>query len=231
MVKYAFEDPMAMPGALAGWSVRQAVTKGIARGVFSNEAGLGSAPMAHATANVDHPVRQGLYGLFEVFIDTVINVMVTLSIMTTGALTGIGLAAGSGWNPELSGVRLALFAFETGLGPFGTFFLSVGLTLFAYTTILGWYWYAETAVVYLLGVWSKPFIKTIWIGLIFIGAAGADLFGKGGNTFLNNIWDLADTLNAFMAIPNLLGLLLLSGVIRKLVTDFDEKRKSGELKI
>ena len=115
-IKYAFSDPMAIPGALAGWSVKQAITRGIARGVFSNEAGLGSAPMVHATANVDHPVRQALYGIFEVFVDTIIIcAMTALVILTTQSLTGGGA--------ELSGAKLSLFAFEAGLGTTGKYIL------------------------------------------------------------------------------------------------------------
>ncbi|MCL2010994.1 MAG: sodium:alanine symporter family protein [Synergistaceae bacterium] len=219
MIKYAFADPMAIPGALAGWSVAAAIRRGIARGIFSNEAGLGSAPMVHATANVDHPVRQGLYGIFEVFVDTfIICAMTALVVLSTGSLTGGGA--------ELSGARLSLYAFEQGLGPVGTYILSLGLALFAYTTILGWYWYGETASVYIFGVKFKPAMKCLWIVLILFGAAGGQIFGTVGNDFLNNIWDVADTLNALMAIPNLLGLLILSGVLRKLVKDFDEKRKT-----
>ena len=220
--KYAFSDPMALPGALAGWSVKLAVTKGIARGVFSNEAGLGSAPMVHATADVEHPVRQGLYGIFEVFMDTfVICSMTALVIMTTGSLTG---------QAELTGAQLTLYSFEAGLGPvFGKYVLAVGLALFAFTTILGWYWYAETAAIYLFGVWFKPVMKVVWIALILIGAAGGQILGTGARAFLTGLWDMADTLNGLMAIPNLLGLLLLSGVLRKIVKDFDARRRNGEL--
>jgi AGCS family alanine or glycine:cation symporter len=221
--RYACTDPMAMPGALAGWTVKEAITKGIARGVFSNEAGLGSAPMVHATANVDHPVRQGLYGIFEVFMDTIIICSMTaLVIISTGTLTG---------QPGLTGAQLSLVAFEAGLGATGKYILSIGLALFAFTTILGWYWYAETASTYLLGVWFKPFMKVIWIVLILIGAAGGQILGTGATAFLTNLWDLADTLNGLMAIPNLIGLVLLSGVLRKVVSDFDAKRKSGEIRL
>jgi AGCS family alanine or glycine:cation symporter len=172
--KYAISDPMAMPGALAGWTAKEAITKGIARGVFSNEAGLGSAPMAHATAHVDHPVRQGLYGIFEVFMDTIIICSMTaLVVITTGTLTK---------EPNLTGAALSLVAFETGLGVFGKYILSIGLALFAFTTMLGWYWYAETAATYLLGVWFKPFMKAIWIVLILIGAAGGQILGTGANS-------------------------------------------------
>jgi AGCS family alanine or glycine:cation symporter len=230
VVQGAFTNPMAIPGAIAGWTVAGAIRRGIARGVFSNEAGLGSAPMVHCASNIDHPVRQGLYGLFEVFIDTIINILTTLTILTTLALTTqVQLADGSwGYN---SGARLALFAFETGLGPFGVYTLSLALVLFAYTTILGWYWYGESALVYLVGVKAKLPFKAVYLVAVLLGAAGAAIFGTDAKNILDNVWDIADTLNAFMAIPNLIGLLILSGVIKKIVGDFDEKRKSGELKI
>jgi AGCS family alanine or glycine:cation symporter len=214
---------MALPGAIAGWSVRMAITKGIARGVFSNEAGLGSAPMVHATANVDNPVRQGLYGIFEVFVDTVVICSMTaLVVLSTGSLTG---------QPDLTGAQLSLYAFETGLGSYGKYILSISLALFAFTTILGWYWYAETAGVYLFGVGFKPVIKVICIVLVFLGCAGGQLLGGEAGSFLNNVWDFADTANCLMAIPNLIGLLLLSGTLRKLVTEFDNKRLNGEIKL
>jgi len=221
-VKYAFSDPMALPGAIAGWSVKVALTKGIARGVFSNEAGLGSAPMVHATAVVDHPMRQGMYGLFEVFTDTIVICSLTaIAILTSGVLTG---------QPELSGAKLSLAAFQSVLGGTGTMILSVGLALFAFSTILGWYWYGETAAVYIFGLRIIPVMKLLWIVFIILGASGGDILGNGAQ-FLSHIWDLADTLNGLMAIPNLIALLLLSGELRRLVTDFDEQRRSGKLKI
>ncbi len=212
----AFNNPLeTLPGALAGWGVKEAVQRGIARGVFSNEAGMGSAPMVHATANVEHPVQQGFYGIFEVFMDTiVICTMTALVIMTTGTLTG---------SPDLTGAQLTLKAFENALGTPGKYVLSIGLLLFAFTTILGWYWYAETAVTYLFGIWCKPIMKVLWIAMILIGAAGAQLIGSEGNQFLNNIWDISDTLNGLMALPNLIGLLILSVTLKRIVTDYDEK--------
>jgi AGCS family alanine or glycine:cation symporter len=227
-VKYAFTDPMAMPGAVVGWTVMTAIRRGIARGIFSNEAGLGSAPMVHATATVDHPIRQGLYGLFEVFVDTLIICTITaLTIMLTGTLTT---------EPGLTGAHLTLAAFEAGLGfTAGKVILPVALSLFAFTTILGWFWYSETAAVYIFGVKIKPVVKVLFIVVTLLGASGEYIFQKlgvaGANTFVNNIWDIADTLNGLMAIPNLIALLLLSGVLRSLVKDFDDKRKSGELKV
>lgn len=147
--------------------------------------------MVHATANVDHPVRQGMYGIFEVFVDTiVICSMTALVIMSTGALTGMPDAAGvpqmAGWSADLNGAKLSLFAFEAGLGAAGKYILSIGLALFAFTTILGWYWYAETAATYLFGVWFKPIMKLSWIVLILIGAAGGQLLGTDAGKFLSH---------------------------------------------
>lgn len=216
-IEGAFGNPMSIPGALAGWGVKVAITKGISRGVFSNEAGLGSAPMVHCTAQVDHPCRQGLYGIFEVFMDTiVICTMTAVTILTTGVLTG---------QPELNGAKLSLMAFHSVLGGVGDVILSVGLALFALSTILGWYWYAETALVYLCK--GRHFLvlpfKVVWLALIVIG-------GWGGAAALNSLWDLSDTLNGLMAIPNLIGLLLLTKELWRLTKDFDTKLKTGELK-
>ncbi|MDO5562374.1 MAG: sodium:alanine symporter family protein [Synergistaceae bacterium] len=214
----AFHDPQALPGALAGWAVKAAVTRGVARGVFSNEAGLGSAPMAHSASKVDHPVRQGLYGLFEVFMDTIVICTLTATtVLCTGVLTG---------QPELTGSQLTLAAFKMTLGTPGVIVLSLALSLFALSTILGWYWYAETALVYLFNnpspIVLKPF-KVFWIILIVLG-------GWGGAGVLANLWDLSDTLNGLMAIPNLIGLLLLTKQLIKITADFDAKIASGELK-
>lgn len=217
----AFNDPSTIAGGLAGWGVKEAITRGIARGVFSNEAGMGSAPMAHASAQTDHPVRQGLFGIFEVCVDTIIICTLTsLVVLTTGTLTA---------RPELTGAQLALAGFEVGLGETGRLVLSLGLVLFAFSTLLGGYWYSETAVVYLFGVKAKIPQKILFTAAIFIGAAGSVVFGASANDFLALLWDIADTLNGLMAIPNLIGLLLLCGVARRLVKDFDAKLKSGEL--
>ncbi len=215
-VCYAFNDPMAIPGAIAGWSVKQALTKGVARGVFSNEAGLGSAPMVHATAITDHPVRQGAYGLFEVFVDTIIICSITgISIIATGTLTS---------RPDLTGAQLSLTAFQSVLGTPGLWILSLGLAMFAFSTILGWYWYGETGAVYIFGLKITPVYKFLWIAVCLVGAIG------GGGQFLTNLWDLSDTMNGLMAAPNLIALLWVSNEMRKMVKDFDAKRKSGELK-
>ena len=131
---------------------------------------------------------------------------------------------------ELSGAKLSLAAFQSVLGGTGTMILSVGLALFAFSTILGWYWYGETAAVYIFGLRIVPVMKLLWIAFIILGAAGGDILGNGAQ-FLSHLWDLADTLNGLMAIPNLIALLLLSGELRRLVKDFDDQRRSGKLKV
>ncbi|MDD3391571.1 MAG: alanine:cation symporter family protein, partial [Synergistaceae bacterium] len=147
--------------------------------------------------------------------------LTALAIMTSGVLTG---------QPDLTGAQLSLSAFETVLGGTGTMILSVGLGLFAFSTILGWYWYSETCGTYIFGTWIIPVLKVVWVAVIVLGAAGGVFLGDKAN-FLSNLWDMSDTLNGLMAAPNLVALLLLSGELRKLVKDFDEKRKNGTLKI
>jgi AGCS family alanine or glycine:cation symporter len=215
-VYYAFNDPMAMPGAIAGWSIKMALTKGVARGVFSNEAGLGSAPMVHATAITDHPAKQGCYGLFEVFMDTIVICSITcIAILTTGTLVDY---------PDLTGAQLTLTAFSSVLGQPGVMILSLGLAMFAFSTILGWYWYGETGATYIFGLKVTPVYKVLWIVVVVIGAWG------GGGKFLANIWNLSDTMNGLMAAPNLVALLWLSNEMRKIVKDFDQKRAQGKIK-
>lgn len=206
-------DTSVVAGGVAGWAVMEAVQRGIARGVFSNEAGMGSAPMAHVTADNPHPVRQGFYGLFEVFLDTfVICTMTGIVILVTGTM---------GYAPELTGAQLALRTFEIALGAAGKYILAIVMLLFAFTTILGWYWYAETAMTYLFGVRFKTVLKLILIVTILIGASGAQLFDASGNEFMNNLWSISDTLNGLIALPNLIGLLLLSFTLRRMVKDYD----------
>lgn len=210
-------DPSVITGGVAGWAVMEAVQRGIARGVFSNEAGMGSAPMAHATADDAIPVRQGFYGIFEVFLDTFVICTVTgIVILVTGTMAYV---------PELTGAQLALQAFELALGTAGKYILAISLMLFAFTTILGWYWYAETAMTYLFGVRFKSILKLLLLAMIVIGASGAQFFDASGNEFMNNVWSISDTLNGLIAVPNLIGLLLLSFTLRRLVKGYDAQRQ------
>ena len=168
MFRMAFSfDPAVFAGGVAGWCVMEAVQRGVARGVFSNEAGMGSAPMAYVTADCAHPVQMGFYGIFEVFVDTfVICVITGLAILVTGTMT---------FYPDLTGAQLVLSSFELVLGVSGKYIFAIALLLFVTTTILGWYWYAETAVTYLFGVRFKPVMKLLLIAMIIVGASGAQL--------------------------------------------------------
>ena len=177
----------AARGGFLGSTVALAVRIGIARGLFSNEAGLGSAPMVHAAAQTDHPVRQGLYGIFEVFVDTLLVCSVTgLAILVTGA-----------WSSGLDGAALSGEAFRLGLGGAGTVVVTSCILLFSFSTVIGWSYYGETAIVYLLGVRAAIPYRAAWLVFIYLGATGS----------LQLIWSLADTLNGLMAIPNLVSVL------------------------
>ena len=190
----------AAVGGFAGSTMKIAMTRGIARGVFSNEAGLGSAPIAHAAATTDHPVRQGLWGVFEVFVDTIIICSITaLSIIMSGV-----------WSSGATGSELTTLAFDKTIPGIGGYIVSIGILLFAFSTILGWAYYGERCAEYIFGPKVNMIYRIIWIPFIVIGAIGG----------LNALWDLADTLNGLMAIPNLIGVLGLSGVVIKLTKDF-----------
>ena len=197
----------AAVGGFAGSTLAMAVRFGVARGVFSNEAGLGSAPIAHAASTTDHPVRQGLWGVFEVFMDTIVICTLTaLAILVSGL-----------WNTGVTGAALTTQAFDEAiLG--GGYIVSIGIMLFAFSTILGWSYYGERCAEYLFGVKAIVPYRIIWIPFVVIGAIGG----------LEFIWDLADTMNGLMAIPNLVGILLLSGTVLRLTKEFFASEKEKE---
>lgn len=198
--------PAAAAGGFLGSTVQRAIRYGIARGVFSNEAGLGSAPIAHAAAMTDHPVRQGLWGVFEVFVDTiVICTLSALAILVTGV-----------WTTGASGARLTTMAFNQGLPGPGGYIVAIGIALFAYSTVIGWAFYGERCVEYLLGSAAGRVYRLIYLPFIIVGSIGG----------LKLVWDVADTLNGLMAIPNLIALLGLSGVIISLTKDFFTEKKA-----
>jgi AGCS family alanine or glycine:cation symporter len=191
----------AAAGGFAGATIMMAMRYGIARGLFSNEAGLGSAPMVHAAANTDHPVRQGMYGIFEVFVDT-------LLVCTT---TGLVILVTGVWDSGATGAALSLRAFETGLpGTWGDLIVTTALVLFAFSTIIGWSYYGETGIVYLLGARAALPYRLLWLVFIFLGAVGS----------LHVVWDIADTLNGLMAIPNLVSVLISIPVLLRLQREF-----------
>lgn len=199
IVSSAFSGEAAAGGA-TGSAIMLAIRWGVARGIFSNEAGLGSAPIAHAAAQTDSPVRQGTIAMLGTFIDTIIVCSVTgLAILLTGAMSA---------HPELNGPQLSGAAFAMAL-PYGDYIISIGLAVFAFTTILGWSYYGERCAVYLLGARVILPYRLLWLAMIPVGAMSD----------LKLIWNVADVLNALMAIPNLVALLLLSPVIFKLTKE------------
>ncbi|MBM7613855.1 alanine/glycine:cation symporter family protein [Alkaliphilus hydrothermalis] len=208
--KHAF-SPAAAVGGFSGAFVMQAMTRGIARGVFSNEAGLGSAPIAHAAARTDHPVRQGLWGIFEVFADTIVICTLTaLTILSTGVWQKVAGVNEAGVEYGFTGAALTTEAFNTGLPGPGGIIVAIGIFFFAFSTILSWAYYGEKCAEHLFGTKVNKIYRIIWLPLIFVGAIGN----------LELIWSIADTLNGLMAIPNLVGLLGLSGVIFALTKEF-----------
>ncbi|WP_028130481.1 sodium:alanine symporter family protein [Selenomonas sp. AE3005] len=183
----------AAAGGFAGSTIMMAMQNGIARGVFSNESGLGSAPIAAAAAKTKEPAEQGLISMTGTFIDTLI-------ICT---MTGLALVLTGVWQGDAAGAAMTSAAFATAYGNIGSMLLTVALVLFAFTTILGWNYYGERACIYLFGTKGVMPYRIIFIALI----------ASGGFLKLEAIWILADIVNGLMAIPNLIALIALSGVV------------------
>ncbi|HEL1602282.1 TPA: sodium:alanine symporter family protein [Streptococcus suis] len=203
--KSAFTSAAAM-GGFVGATVKEAIQRGIARGVFSNESGLGSAPIAAAAAKSDNPVEQGLISMTGTFIDTLIICSLTgLSILVTGQWTTEGLA----------GAPLTQAAFATVFGNTGTIALTISLVLFAFTTILGWSYYGERCIEFLFGTKSILPYRLLFVAMVALG----------GFLKLDLIWTIADIVNGLMALPNLIALLALSPVIIKETRQYFAKRK------
>ncbi|MGD8242691.1 MAG: sodium:alanine symporter family protein [Desulfobacterales bacterium] len=202
VVKEAF-TPTAASGGFAGATVMMAIRMGVARGVFSNESGLGSAPIAAAAAQTKHPVLQALVSMTQTFIDTII----------VCTLTGLVLILTGAWDSGKTGAELTSYAFDLGV-PGGEYIVTIGLILFAYSTILGWCYYGEKSVEYLFGqIAVKPY-RYLFIVVVGLGAVAK----------LNFVWSLSDTFNGLMAIPNLIGLLALSPIIVKETQNFFASR-------
>ena len=209
IVESAFTGTAAT-GGFVGAGVMAAIQFGVARGVFSNEAGLGTAPIAHAAAKTDNPVRQGVIGMLGTFIDTiVICTMTALVIVTSGAWTLLDPAT----SEAFTGAALTSTAFADGLPDIGAYIVSLGIALFAYTTLIGWSFYGERCAEYLFGVKVIPFYRVLWIVAIPVGAMAS----------LKPLWLVADIMNGLMAIPNLIALLVLSPVVFKITKEYFAK--------
>lgn len=212
----------SMGGGVAGFTIMVAMRRGISRGVFSNEAGLGSSVMVHSASDVKEPVVQGMWGIFEVFADTlVVCTMTALTILTSGVYDYAEYAkyVSQDLPSHLkSGVALTSAAFETVFGSFGGKFISIAVMLFALSTILGWSYYGERAVEYLFGLKAIPVYKVIFLLVIFVGC----------NVSLQLVVDISDTFNGFMALPNLIAITLLSGQVVEMTKDYIARVKSGK---
>jgi AGCS family alanine or glycine:cation symporter len=200
----AFSTEKAVIGGVSGYVIMMAMRRGIARGVFSNEAGLGSAPIAHAASRTKDPVKQGLWGIFEVFVDTTIICTISgLIVVTAGMYEG-----------GISGISLVMASFEKEFGAIGGIFVSIAIICFAGSTILGWSYYGQQCLHYLSGGKTPKALdlgyKVLFSGLTIVGAIGG----------LALVWDIADTLNGLMAIPNLIALLMLSKVVLTLTKEY-----------
>jgi len=198
IIDSAFNGHAAV-GGFTGATIMMAIQFGIARGIFSNEAGLGSAPIAHAAAQTNNPVRQGLIGMLGTFIDTImICTMTALVIIISGA-----------WTSGETGASLSSLAYASSI-PLGEYIITFSLVIFAFTTILGWSYYGERCAEFIFGTKIILPYRFLWIAAVFIGASQK----------VNLIWILADVMNGFMAIPNLIALALLSPIVFKITKEY-----------
>jgi AGCS family alanine or glycine:cation symporter len=196
---YAF-SPASAVGGFAGAAVAKAIQFGVARGVFSNEAGLGSAPIAHAAAQTKNPVRQGLIAMLGTFLDTIV----------VCSITALAILTSTQWSSGETGAALTSLAFDESLPGIGQYIVSFALAVFAFTTILGWAFYGEKCIEFLFGVRAiKPY-RVVYILAILAGAVAP----------LDFVWLMASVFNAMMAFPNLIALALLSPVVFKLTKDY-----------
>ncbi len=200
--EHAF-TPHAAAGGFLGVTVRQAIAAGISRGVLSNEAGLGSAPIAHGIAQVKHPAQQGLVGVFEVFVDTIVVCSMTaFAILSSGLWTAAEYQAASG--------DLTAAAYSTTFG-FAPVVVAISSLLFGFSTIIGWYYYGETCWEYMFGSRGLVSYRFVYVTLLLIG----------GLVTVETVWNIGTLLNGFMAFPNLIGLLFLGNMVARKTREYD----------
>ena len=200
-------NPEAVLGGTAGIGMREAVRFGVARGLFSNEAGMGSTPHAHATADVNHPVQQGMAAFVGVFIDTILVCTATALIILLTDADKLGL----------QGAAVTQQAFVIAFGGFGSQLLAICLTFFAFTTIIGWYYFGESNIRFLFRGRHLGIYRTLVLAAIVLGTLGK----------VDLVWSLSDMFNGFMVIPNLIALFLLRKEIRAVYTDYLAQKKAG----
>jgi AGCS family alanine or glycine:cation symporter len=206
IVEQAF-NPTAAVGGFAGATIMLAIRMGVARGVFSNESGLGTAPIAAAAAKTNCPVTQALISMTQTFIDTIIVCSMTGLVLV---LTGV-------WSSGATGAELTTMGFAAGFSG-GEHIVTLGLILFAYSTILGWSYYGEKSIEYLFGVKAILPYRIVFICFVGVGAVAK----------LSLVWNISDAMNGLMAIPNLIGLLFLTPVVVSETRKYFEKQKADE---
>ena len=194
----------AAAGGFAGAVIKEAIQYGIARGIFSNEAGLGSAPIAHASANTDHPARQGSVAMLGTFIDTIV----------VCSVTGLAIVASGAWTSGEKGAPLSALAFSNTFGTYGEIVVTCGLAIFAFTTLLGWSLYSERCTQYLFGERALVPFRWVWVLVVPVGAM----------MDLGLVWPIADIMNILMAVPNLIALLFLAPVVVRLSKEFFDQQ-------
>ena len=205
----------AVGGGIVGSGVKAAVTWGMKRGVFSNEAGLGSSVMVHSASNVKEPVRQGMWGIFEVFADTIVVCTLTaLAVLSSGVMN---LETGAMISTSEK-TALVAEAFSGTLGVAGGWFIAVAITLFAFSTVLGWSVYGSKAFEYLFGTKAMIAYKIVFVVFVVFGAT----------MDLSLAWDLSDTFNGLMAMPNLIGVVVLSGTVMKITQNYIDRVIKGK---
>jgi alanine or glycine:cation symporter, AGCS family len=219
LIMHASEIPSAFatlfnlalnPAAAGGGAIGAAMQYGVARGVFSNEAGLGSAPMAHAAARTHEPVREGLVAMMGPFIDTIVICTMTALVIVISGAWGVHRPEG------LEGAALSVHAFQQAIGGFGTWVVSFGLSLFAFSTIISWSYYGDRSAEYLFGTRAVLPYRMVYTVLVVVGAYVP----------LKLVWNFADIANILMAVPNLISLILLAGLVKTLTNDYFERSKT-----
>jgi AGCS family alanine or glycine:cation symporter len=226
MIVFILRDaftPTAAVGGFIGSTVMMAIRMGISRGVFSNEAGLGTGAIVAAAAQTREPVTQALVSMTQTFIDTIVVCSLTgFAIISTGAWMRTDPVTGEG----LTGAPLTVEAFSTGLpGQSGGYIVAIGLTLFAYSTLLGWSYYGERNVEYLLGARAILPYRIVFIAGVFVGSWVLTLSGTSG---FDLVWGFSDAMNGAMAVPNLIGLVLLSGVVATETREYMARRGGAD---
>lgn len=203
--KYAFTSFRPVAGGAIGIAVTQAMKFGAARGTFSNEAGAGSSPMVHATATTDHPFKQGMWGSFEVFVDTICVCTMTALVILTSNLDV--------WGSGLTGINLTMEAFRDALGPVGVYIVGISLCLFAFSSMCGWEFEYETSIVYLFGNKNLVFWRLMWLVPSFLALLQTH----------DSVWAVVDLCSGLWVVPNVMALLCLSGAFMVVYNDYEDK--------